>query len=235
MGGFLFVHVRLAMSAGGDHNYLKSFENPRAFSQYSLILKDLYPGLDPENAFDNNPSSCFREPLSQADLQATALPAENRSTIPNYANPTLSGELGLSHGAGHPPTTQDFSFINIVFCNSEHSVQPARVRVQLFRQKLYDVDRQYRIPDAPELWSTFEFNLNNRSSQRFPLDLEPFAESAGFPDGFYNVWVRLIFSMPVGGQIHGNAPGGAELCIRSIQVGHRNYFAHSEAGDHTCP
>ncbi|MBR30526.1 MAG: hypothetical protein CMN77_04385 [Spirochaetaceae bacterium] len=230
LGGFLFVHVRLASSAT-NHDYLEAFQTPRAFSQYSLILGDVYPGLKPENAFDRNPNTCFREPVTR-NLESAALPNKiQEDSVPKYSRPTLSGELGLSHQAGQPPQPEDFSFVQIQFCNTEKSVKPRAVRVQLFRQKLYDVDRQYRVPDAPELWHSVDLNLSGQSTERFPLELEPFSVSSGFPDSFFNVWVRLIFSVPQSA----GSDGATEICIQDIQVGNRAFFPASENGDGTCP
>ena len=228
LGGFLFVHVRLAGSAT-NHNYLESFASPRAFSQHSLVLRGLYPGLKPENAFDGNAKTCYREPLTGPQRTAR-LPKEiNQSPVPDYSHPTLSGELGLSHRAAQPPEPEDFSFVKFEFCDSQNSVLPGAVRVQLFRQKLYDVDRQYRVPDPPELWHTADLELGTRTDQRFDLKPEPFPDSSGFPDSFYNVWVRLIFSVP-GSQ----RQEAQELCLQDVRIGNRSFFA-SSAEDGTCP
>ncbi|MBU44557.1 MAG: hypothetical protein CMN76_15150 [Spirochaetaceae bacterium] len=240
LGGFLFVHFRLALSATGDHDYLKPFERPRAFSRYSAVWKGVYPGLIPEHAFDGMENTCLRMPLTAADFQkspglppgqtgdASTGPDTSRQpdTVPDYLYPTVTGELGLSHGAGDPPSVEDFSFLELKLCDSDSSVRPVAVKVQFFRQKLYDVDRQYRVPDPAEHWKTYRFRLDRNATQRFDLDLEPFAPSRGFPDEFYNVWVRLIFELPAQ---PGRRQTTSEICIRDVQVGNRAFF-HSARG-----
>lgn len=224
MSGFLFVHFNLALGALDDA-HLDQFRKPRAISRYSTLLDGKYPGLRPLNAFDRNSKTCFREPLTTGLSQdlSTAMP----QPAPEYRNPTISGELGLSHRAGHPPVIRNFDTLSIQFCRTELSVLPRQVEVQFFRQKLYDVDRQYRIPDAPEHWKSMRFPVRSLQ-EKYNLSLERFKESSGFPDEFYNVWVRLIFLMP------GEAEPNQEICLVDVSSGPA-FFPVSEENDSTCP
>ncbi|MCB1169392.1 MAG: hypothetical protein KDK25_03615 [Leptospiraceae bacterium] len=231
LGTYVSVHFTLALDATAqEHAYLDQFEKPRAFSRYSTVLHGLYPGLIASNAFDRNPGTCFREPLAPSRKEAiAAISATTPTTVPDYAQPTISGEVGLSHAAGDPPLPLQFTEMTVEFCQSQISIRPASVQVQFFRQKLYDVDRQYRIPDPPEFWTSRDFSIQ-KDQQTWKLNLEAFRPSSGFPEEFYNVWVRLIFAMPPGADENNH-----ELCIRDIKVGQKAFFPVREGNDGTCP
>ncbi|MCB1302960.1 MAG: hypothetical protein KDK37_01725 [Leptospiraceae bacterium] len=228
LAGYLAVHGSLAHSASWDLSYLQQFEHPRAFSRFSTILYHAYPGLKPANAFDGNPNTCFREPLVAVHKRGSAAPIWPQPA-PDYSMPSISGEIGLSHSAGFPPRPHKWKELDIAFCGGANSYRPSRIDVQWYRQKLYDVDRDNRVPDAPELWNSTSYRLaqfrTKEGEYRLPVNLAEFPQSSGFPDGFYNVWVRLTFV---------DAPDHGELCIRDITIPGQQFFLPFE-NDHSCP
>jgi len=160
------------------------------------------PEIDIDAIFDRNIKTAWIENIINTRKGALIGPTNKNliKVIPSADIFQITMEVGLSHFPGKPPVVNPLKKLRIWpgFQRDKHTFReysrPKRITFLFFKQKLVDMDTEYKIPGLPEYLASKSIILKNRAGyQEIDLGFLPkFGNSPRFPVDIYQIWMRII-------------------------------------------
>jgi len=123
----------------------------------------------------------------------------SKSYLPGDDSNFLQMELSLTHFPGRPPVPNPLKEIILwpgyyesgIF--SKKYARPSLARLIFFKQELVDIDREFRLPEAPQFAAEKTIRIPDGGGPvAIPVDFLPAIEnSEKFPENIYQIWLRM--------------------------------------------
>jgi len=167
---------------------LDSLDQTVIYSSHSFLLENQ---LRTQQCIDNKiDTSCFEICFDNLTSKEKTLYIKNNECA-------FVWQISPSHNMGKfPPKKNRLYRFGIYLSESDikYSI-PKKIRLMLYQQKLYHINRDYRFPDQPVYEKEVELYVKNQKGWQY-WNIEEFnvnlKESKQFPDNVYQRWFKIV-------------------------------------------
>ncbi|MCS7205229.1 MAG: hypothetical protein NZ853_05990 [Leptospiraceae bacterium] len=179
---FLF-HIRSFWEVK-DWQYL---DKPIVYSTHYYFLD-----LQPENCFDKNLKTSCKELCNFREVSFV----EHQTLKIDVQECAFVWQISPTHQMDcHPPKRNLLKTFGLFLSQEDLKNQiPKRIRLELYTQKLYQINHEYRFPDQPVLESFLVLDVSKKEGWQF-WNISSFnqslRESKGFSENIYQRWLKI--------------------------------------------